>query len=131
MKMKVDFRELKQLQKQIEQAEKNFNKTIEKIVNDIADEFLAEVKAKTPSSDSNKLKENWKKRIVSNGSGYTVEIYNDLEYASSVEYGHKINDGKGWKQGHFMMTITENDIKNRMDKIAQPTIDDMLRGIFK
>lgn len=131
MSSKTDFSQLIALQKRLENAQKELPKIIEKIVDDISNEFIEEVKQKTPSSDNNKLKNNWKKKVSQVGNGYQVEIYNDLEYANSVEYGHKINDGKGWKQGHFMMTITQQDIQRRMDKIAQPTLDNFLKGVFK
>lgn len=131
MSSKVDFKELIELQKRLKKAQAEVPKMIEQIVDDIGNEFLAEVKTKTPNSDNNKLKNNWKKKVSKVGNGYQVEIYNDLEYASSVEYGHRINGGKGWKEGKFMMTITENDIQRRLDKIAQPHIDNMLKGMFK
>lgn len=126
----VNFKQLQNLQKKLQQAEKQTSQVIEKIINDIADEFLQEVIDRTPNTDSNKLKNNWKKRIVSKGSNYIVEVYNDIEYASNVEYGSRTADN-GWNEGKFMMTITQQDIERRMQKIGQPTLDTFLQGVFK
>lgn len=107
--MGVNFKELQELQRRLEQ----------------------EVIQRTPTTNNNKLKNNWKKRVVANKNGtYTVEVYNDLEYASSVEYGSK-NADNGWNEGKFMMTITSQMIQQRMNSIAQPKIDKFLKGVFK
>ncbi len=129
--MGVDFRELQKLQKRLEQAQNQVPELIQQIVDDISNEFLQEVIKRTPTTNNNKLKNNWKKRVVAGKNGsYTVEVYNDLEYASSVEYGSR-NANNGWNEGKFMMTITSQMIQQRMNKIAQPKLDNFLKGVFK
>lgn len=128
---KVNFKELQELQKRLQQTQNQIPQLIQEIVDDISNEFLQEVKQRTPASDNNKLKNNWKKRVIAGKNGsYTVEIYNDLEYASSIEYGHK-TESNGFKQGHFMMTITQQDIENRMNSLVQPKLEKALKGVFK
>lgn len=58
------------------------------------------------------------------GSNLVVDIYNPVEYASYVEYGHvtrsrKGKDGKGsartgWVQGQFTCTLAIKDIERKM-----------------
>ncbi len=127
---KVDIKGLKQLQKQLEQAAKNTNKVMYDIANEIAEEFLQEVIQRTPSSDNNQLKNAWTKQVVPSGNGFNIIIENKLQHASFVEYGHKTEKG-GWKQGYYMLHITEQDIMNRINKIGEPILDKYLREIFK
>lgn len=127
---KVDFSELKKLQKQIQRAERNMMKMQDEIAIKIGNEFLQEVIERTPKSENNTLRNHWKLQILRNKASYTVVVYNDLEYASMVEFGHKTDNG-GWKQGYFMMTITEQDIEKKMNNLATPIIDKYLGEIFK
>ena len=129
--MNVDFRELKKLQKRLKQAQNQVPELMKQIVDEISNEFLQNVIQRTPTTNNNKLKNNWKKRVVANENGtYTVEVYNDLEYASLVEYGSK-NDNNGWNEGKFMMTITSQMIQRKMNSIVQPKLDNFLKGVFK
>ena len=50
------------------------------------------------------------------GGSYIIEIVNPVEYASYVEYGHRTADHNGWVSGHFMMTISEKELKGMEQK---------------
>ena len=128
--MSCNFNELIELKNRLEQAVEDVPKLQQEIVEEIANEFLEEVKRRTPKTETNELANNWKKRVVQTGVNYVVEVYNDCEYASHVEYGKRIGDN-GWQSGKFMMTITSQMIQNRMDKIAQTKVDNFLKGVFK
>lgn len=127
---KFDIRGLKQLQKQLEQAAKNTNKIMLNVANEIAKEFLEGVKQRTPTSDNNQLKEAWTAKVIPSGNGYNIVVENPLQHASFIEYGHKTEKG-GWKQGYYMLHITEQDIMNRINKIGEPIVEKYLREIFK
>lgn len=128
--MSCNFNELIELRNKLEQAVEDVPKLQQEIVEEIANEFLEDVKKRTPKTETNKLANSWKKRIVSTGSNYVVEVYNDCEYSKYVEYGKRIDD-TGWQSGKFMMTITKNMIEQRMDKIAQSKLDNFLKGVFE
>lgn len=130
--MGVNISGLKQLQKQLEQAQQQVPALIEDIVKDIAREFLNEVIRRTPTSNNNDLKQDWKCdfNVVKQGNSYKVTIKNENEIASYIEYGHR-TENNGWKNGHFMMTITEQQIQAKMNTIAQPKVDKFLKGVFK
>lgn len=131
-KGRCDFSQLIQLKKQLEQAQNQVPALMEDIAKDIAKEFLQKVIQKTPTSDTNKLKQDWKCdfNVTRKGGSYVVTIKNENEIASMIEYGHR-TENNGWKNGRFMMTITEQEINARMNSIIQPKLDNFLKGVFK
>lgn len=65
------------------------------------------------------------------GDTYVIEIINPVEYASYVEYGHRTANHKGWVPGHFMMTISEQEIQQIAPKLLEKRIGQFLGGVFK
>lgn len=128
--VKVDFKQLKDFQKKLQQSQKKVQPTLQNIADDIANEYLQKVKAKTPNTNTNELKDNWKTEIEETENGYNIIIYNNTEYASQIEYGSKTADG-GFKQGKFMLHITEQEMQKRIEQIAEKHIENMLKGVFK
>ena len=53
------------------------------------------------------------------GNSYIIDIINPVEYASYVEYGHRNRNHTGWVKGHFMLTISENEIRSIMPNILE------------
>ena len=47
------------------------------------------------------------------GDNFEVTIWNGMEYASYVEYGHS-TPGGGWVQGQFMLTISIAEVERAM-----------------
>lgn len=65
------------------------------------------------------------------GTDYVIEIINPVEYASYVEYGHRTRNHKGWVEGKFMLTISEDEIRNSAPNILQKKLKNYLKGCFK
>lgn len=65
------------------------------------------------------------------GTDYVIDIINPVEYASYVEYGHRTRNHKGWVEGKFMLTISENEIRNSAPRILEKKLNDYLKGCFK
>lgn len=77
------------------------------------------------------LRRSWTIGEVSKvGDKYTVEVFNPVHYASYVEYGHRQEPGryvpqigkklkKAWVPGRFMLTISENEIRDNLESIIQ------------
>jgi hypothetical protein len=65
------------------------------------------------------------------GTDYVIEIINPVEYASYVEYGHRTRNHKGWVEGKFMLTISENEIRNSAPRILEKKLKNYLKGCFK
>ena len=65
------------------------------------------------------------------GGFLVIEIVNPVEYASYVEYGHRTADHKGWVQGHFMLTISEQEIQEIAPNVLEAKIKKYLAGCMK
>ncbi len=67
------------------------------------------------------------------GDKFIIEIVNPVEYASYVEFGHRTNkkDGYGWAAGHFMMTISEKELKDMAPKILENKLKKFLGGVLQ
>ncbi len=60
-----------------------------------------------------------------------VVIYNPVEYASYVEYGHRKRGGKGWVQGHFMLEKSRQEVEKIAPKVVEDKLNKFLGGAFK
>lgn len=70
-----------------------------------------------------------------------VEVYNNIFYASYVEYGHRQTSGRyvpaigkklksSWVDGKFMMTVSVQEIKQSANSIVEKRLNEYLRGVF-
>lgn len=69
--------------------------------------------------------------IRKEGNVYKIDIINPVEYATYVEYGHRTVDHKGWVKGHFMMTISEQELRSIIPQILERRIKQYLGGAMK
>lgn len=69
--------------------------------------------------------------VTKTGTDYVIDIINPVEYASYVEFGHRTRNHKGWVEGKFMLTISEEEIRNSAPKILEKKLKDYLKGCFK
>lgn len=88
------------------------------------------------------LRRNWTiGEVFKNGNMYSVEVINSAFYASYVEYGHRQTPGRfvpvlgkklkrAWIPGRFMLTISENEIKENMDAILEKKLNSILKKVF-
>lgn len=65
------------------------------------------------------------------GNTIVIEIKNPVEYASYVEYGHRKRNHSGWVQGHFMLTISEQEIQDIAPKVLEAKIKKFLGDCFQ
>ena len=65
------------------------------------------------------------------GNIIVIDIVNPVEYASYVEYGHRTPNHKGWVPGHFMMTISEQEILDIAPKVLEAKIQKFLGECMK
>ena len=64
------------------------------------------------------------------GDKYHIDIINPVEYSSYVEYGHRTRNHTGWVKGHFMLTISETEIRNSSDRILQAKLNKFMKDVF-
>lgn len=65
------------------------------------------------------------------GDTYVIEIVNPVEYASYVEFGHRTANHKGWVKGHFMMTISEDEIRQAAPGILKKKMQKFIGDAFR
>jgi len=130
---KFDFTEFERFARALHKAQKE--RVIERFIHDFLLEmaFRAErkIKKRTPV-DTGLLRRSWKVgRVERHGNAYVVEIVNNTEYASFVEYGHRT--GKNltkWVEGRFMMTISMQEIERELPKYLERRMGELLDNIM-
>lgn len=63
------------------------------------------------------------------GDYYEIEIINPVEYASYVEFGHRTRNG-GWVEGQYMLTISEEQLKQISPAVLQRMINKKLHEVL-
>jgi hypothetical protein len=63
------------------------------------------------------------------GDIFEIEVVNPVEYASYVEYGHRTPNHKGWVQGRFMLTISEQEVQEIAPNVLEAKVAKFLKGI--
>lgn len=66
--------------------------------------------------------------VTKTGENYTIEIINPVEYASYVEFGHRTVNG-GWVEGRYMLTISEEKLKQVAPSVLEKLILQKLREV--
>lgn len=64
------------------------------------------------------------------GDAYVIEIINPVEYASYVEFGHRTRNHKGWVNGRFMLTISEQEIQQAAPAIIEKKLMKQIGELF-
>ncbi len=84
----------------------------------------------TPSPGN--LRRNWQVgNVVRKGNAFEVEIYNNTEYASYVEYGHRAGkNSTRWVEGRFMMTISMKLVEKEMPKFIEKKQIELLEQLM-
>ena len=121
MGFSVDFSELEKLVKDMKITQQDFNGFLYKFLLRMANEVIRQTKPKTPV-DTGALKNAWTLgEITGSGREISVEILNPMEYATEIEYGHRIVVGSGqnkrevgWYDGRFMLKTSVDDVVSKM-----------------
>lgn len=146
-----DFKQLRDLQTRMEKLEKaELQAFCESCTKELAARLLAKVIKRTPV-DGGTLRRGWTAKSEADAQGggaasavsfaqslnvtkmgdvYQVEIINPVNYASYVEFGHRTKDHKGWVEGRFMLTISEQELESQSDKVLERKLKKYLEGIF-
>lgn len=149
----ANFGDLKKFQEKLNRLNQNeINSFMESCAKELAARLLAKVIKRTPVGDyptssgkkGGTLRRGWTASknqsataYVSSltihhfGDTYVIEIENPVHYASYVEFGHRTRNHKGWVQGKFMLTISEDEIQRDAPKILERKLAKKLGDIFK
>lgn len=103
-----------------------------KVANRISQLAIRKVKKMTPV-DSGDLRNNWKSYVLKKGDSYYIHVYNQLEYASFVENGHRIvvaGQTVGWVEGRFMLKLTMDEMERIAPNVWKNEVEKEMRRIF-
>lgn len=141
--MGADFKQLTEFTKNIEKLnDQQKEEFLESCCKELAARLLAKVVKRTPS-DSGTLRRGWtggrnqnatayanSLNVTKVGSRYKIDITNPVEYASYIEYGHRTSNHQGWVNGHFMLTISEQELNSISDAILQKKLNKFMKDVF-
>lgn len=141
--MSADYKELEQFTKNLEKLnEKQKDEFLQSCCKELAARLLEKVIKRTPSQ-TGVLRRGWTAgksggassyaqslNVRHSGNTYQVEIINPIEYASYVEYGHRTRGHRGWVQGHFMLTISEEEINRSTERILTAKLKKYMKEVF-
>ncbi|MGG1878140.1 HK97 gp10 family phage protein [Paenibacillus cisolokensis] len=123
----------------LERMAKAFKKALDqRVIDRFIQDFLLEmayraerkIKKRTPV-DTGELRRNWRVgRVIRKGNSYIVEIYNNTEYASFVENGHRNRDKTNWVEGRFMMTISMKQLERELPAYLERRQGELLKQIM-
>ena len=141
--------DLKKLQKQLNKIQAgDVDAFVEGCAKELAARLLAKVIKRTPVGDYPKssgkkggtLRRGWTSGQSGSGSegmktsgatGYVDSLKINHYGGSYVEFGHRTADHEGWVQGHFMLTVSEQEIQEIAPKVLEAKIKKYLVGCMK
>lgn len=68
--------------------------------------------------------------VTKTGSEYRIEAINPVRYASYVEFGHRTSGGKGWVNGQYFLTLSEQDLGRLAPGLIEKKLEKQLREVF-
>lgn len=114
---RIDARELDAFRKSIGRAAASFDDFLRSFMTEQAERVITETMRRTPVKTGT-LQKGWRLGEVRvSGEVVEAEIVNPIEYASFIEYGHRIvRGGKevGWYDGRFMCKISMDLVRKMM-----------------
>ena len=119
MAFSINYKELSAYVSSVTLMKNDFNKFLRDFLLEMADRIIARVKRKdrTPVV-TGALRRSWKLGdIKGDGRNISVEILNGMDYATDIEYGHRIvvhGSEVGWYEGRFMLKISIDEIRKQM-----------------
>lgn len=121
------FDGLDEWEKRLSQAiESQYPEAFREMVLKLAEELWKEVIENTPKK-TGRLQNAWRiGSIVKHGDEYYIEVYNNVEYAEPVEYGHRTRGGKGFVKGAHMMEVSLQEVQKNLPGYLREWMNDFL-----
>lgn len=71
--------------------------------------------------DTGTLRRNWEvEGPTYRGRAWEIKFFNDTEYASYVENGHRTRGGNSWVDGQFFMKKSMNQLESQLPDLISP-----------
>lgn len=121
------FDGLDEWEKRLAQAVENqYPAEFREMVIKIANELWKKVTEETPVKTGH-LRGEWRVgSIEQRGNEYYIEVYNNVEYAEPVEYGHRTRGGKGFVKGAHMMELSLQEVQKQLPDYLREWMNDFL-----
>ena len=119
----MEVKGLDKFTKTLNNASNNFEKEANKKLDIIASKLIAKVKLKTPV-DSGLLRRSWQSKKINNLERL---VFNNVKYASHVNYGHRTRGGKSFVECVYMLEKTVKEIEQELDKDFSIMIDNLFK----
>lgn len=147
--MSFNFSQLVAFQKRLKQLDKKIQeKTCKNVVNGLATQLVKATKQKTPvghypknakDKDGKKkrggvLRRGWKSKGFKIPRGYEATVFNNIEYAPYVEYGHRIvKNGQtvGFVQGHHMLEKSIDEVRRIIASYANQKVTEAIKEVLQ
>ena len=148
----INFRDFERIQRNLEKLnQEQVDTFIDSCAKELAARLLAKVIKRTPVGDypnssgkkGGTLRRGWtagkNQSVVTYadslpihhfGDAYVIEIINPVEYASYVEFGHRTANHKGWVNGRFMLTISEQEVQSAAPAIIEKKLMKQMGELF-
>lgn len=133
-----DFSDFKKLAKSFQTAldQRVIERWIKEFLLEMAFRGERKIKKRTPvgvypNKTGGHLRRNWQVgNVQKQGNSYIIEIFNNVEYASYVEYGHRTRNHKAWVEGRFMAEISMAEMEREMPKFIERKQIELLNQIL-
>lgn len=124
-------------QRLTQMIESQYPEEFRKMVIEVAIQLQQKVMENTPV-DTGHLRNNWNiGEIQKRGTEYYIEVYNNIEYAESVEYGHRQTPGrfvpgigkrlvKDFVPGKHMMQLSMMEVQKHLPDYLRDWLDDFI-----
>ena len=119
----MEIQGLDEFTKTLNNASNNFEKEASKKLDIIASKLIAKVKLKSPV-DSGLLRRSWQPKKINNLERL---VFNNVKYASHVNYGHRTRGGKSFIDGVYMLEKSVKEIEQELDKEFSIMIDNLFK----
>ena len=145
MGFKLNYDELQKFCKSFDGLRSDYETFLKDFLTREVNRVIAETKKKTPVGTPEStgiknyiggtLRRGWEiGRIEFLGNRIQARILNNTEYATEVEYGHRIMGGSnhdvevGWKEGNFMLTTSIDYVQSRLPQRYQKGFEDFCKS---
>lgn len=145
MGFKLNYDELQKFCKSFDGLRSDYETFLKDFLTREVNRVIAETKKKTPVGTPEStgiknyiggtLRRGWEiGRVEFLGNRIQARILNNTEYATEVEYGHRIMGGSnhdvevGWKEGNFMLTTSIDYVQSRLPQRYQKGFEDFYKN---
>lgn len=128
MKIKINYEDIKKFEKQVINKKNELNKFLNDLTLKSAMTFFREIVNNTPIV-TGVLRNGWylsEEGVISVGNEYSIDIINNVEYATYVNYGHRLKNGE-WLEGQHFIEKAEILTKH----VIEENIREEIKKYFK